>query len=146
MSPPPLLQRSLLSASMPNLPTHQQNDQGCCDDESDSSSEDNGKPCSVASSSNDSETGDSPVDRPKSRRRLDPRIIGRYLHKMSPGTMSQRQKSHEEAADIEPQQQQDFPQDTVPGYGDGLVQLNTDFEKLGVCYDDLVSTKDLFAG
>ncbi|KAJ2556464.1 hypothetical protein EV175_001985 [Coemansia sp. RSA 1933] len=146
MSPPPLLQRSLLSASMPNLPTRQQNDQGCCDDESDSSSEDNNKPCSVASSSNDSETGDSPVDRPKSRRRLDPRIIGRYLHKMAPSTMPQQQKSHEEAADIEPQQQHDFPQDIVPGYGDGLVQLNTDFEKLGVCYDDLVSTKDLFAG
>ncbi|KAJ1769471.1 hypothetical protein LPJ74_004019 [Coemansia sp. RSA 1843] len=171
MSPP--LQRPLLSASMPNLPIHQlQQDNEYCGTgeplqyahDSDSLSEENNA-YSLGSSSNGSETmgasqqpltkqsndlGDAPVDRPKSRRRLDPRVIGKYLsHRLSycpsmPSSNASQSKVTAEEEDavtkgcVNDGRPKSFPAMHLPGYGDGLVQLNTDFEKLGVCYDDLV--------
>ncbi|KAJ1784205.1 hypothetical protein LPJ59_006407, partial [Coemansia sp. RSA 2399] len=170
MSPP--LQRSLLSASMPNLPTRQPRDNAyegsdsgdpaTYTDDSDSSSDEN-KAYSLGSSiSNDGETTDTaqppikqssgedaPVDRPKSRRRLDPRVIGKYLsHRLSSTSSTPSQKSRDAAVEEKDGAAttgctdngwlQSVPAEAMlPGLGGGLVQLNTDFEKLGVCYDDL---------
>ncbi|KAJ2403225.1 hypothetical protein GGI23_000094 [Coemansia sp. RSA 2559] len=154
---------------MPDLSTHQPSDNGyeCSNsgdpatytDDSDSSSDEN-KAYSLGSSiSNDGEATDTaqppnkqsssediPVDRPKSRRRLDPRVIGKYLsHRLS---YTSFQKSRDAAVEEKESAattgctgngwSQSVPAKAmVPGQGGGLVQLNTDFEKLGVCYDDL---------